>query len=352
MSGLKDFSPDQRSKNPYHHIDPGFINYRKCLSAFGSAFVDAFDSRKRPESDHWAKLFNDHLFVDMVLAECRRRKVRSLAEVLQNLLVGEIFSSTEKLEGTEDVYGRSRAVNRVLLPYEYEKDVVLEFGTSHFVADTGKVEQSHECIVSIIGQLRGLEADRILLSPCIMGAPSLDHPLNREIGIPAEQLIWYGFDWFETLPEDIDEFRDAQKVSLPDASDWIPYMKSAAEATIKMKVAEWLGDATKKDWGGEQADHFTSSVHLSGRRTTAAFVLKGPAQFREMTPDMLGKRADQIYRLAGTPARLLIVQHCHDIGPAVRAMLRAFAVTPHDPRRYCLMDGKSTYRILKAYAKL
>jgi hypothetical protein len=41
-----------------------------------------------------------------------------------------------------------------------------------------------------------------------------------------------------------------------------------------------------------------------------------------------------------------------DMGPAVRAMLRAFAVTPHDPRRYCLMDGKSTYRVLKAYATL
>jgi hypothetical protein len=108
MSGLEEFTPDQRSKDPYHHIDPGFINYRKCFSAFGSAFVSAFDSRKRPESDHWAKLFNDHLLVDMVLAECRRRRVRSLAEVLRNLVVGEIFSSTEKLEGTEDVYGKSR----------------------------------------------------------------------------------------------------------------------------------------------------------------------------------------------------------------------------------------------------
>ncbi len=76
------------------------------------------------------------------------------------------------------------------------------------------------------------------------------------------------------------------------------------------------------------------------------------ARFREMTPDLLGARADQIYRLQCTPAQLLIVQHCHQIGEAVRAMLRAFVVTPHNPRRYCLIDGKETYRILKAYGEI
>jgi hypothetical protein len=91
---------------------------------------------------------------------------------------------------------------------------------------------------------------------------------------------------------------------------------------------------------------------LGGKRLTAAFLLKGPANFREMTPDMLGRRADQIYRLAQTPANLLVVQHCHQIGEAVRATLRAFAVAPHDPRRYCLMDGHDTYRLLKACGKL
>jgi hypothetical protein len=85
---------------------------------------------------------------------------------------------------------------------------------------------------------------------------------------------------------------------------------------------------------------------------TAAFLLKGPANFREMTPDLLGKRADQIFRLSQSPAKLLIVQHCHQIGEAVRSTLRAFAVTPHNPRRYCLINGKETFSILKAYNKI
>ena len=63
----------------------------------------------------------------------------------------------------------------------------------------------------------------------------------------------------------------------------------------------------------------------------------------------LGKNNDQIVRLATEPANILIVQHCHNILPAVRKTLRAFAVQPSYPRRYCLIDGKDSLRLLKAY---
>ena len=67
----------------------------------------------------------------------------------------------------------------------------------------------------------------------------------------------------------------------------------------------------------------------------------------------LGKNNDQIVRLSKEPASLLIVQHCHDIGQAVRDTLRAFAIQPGPMRRrYCLIDGKDSYKILKAYGKL
>ena len=129
-------------------------------------------------------------------------------------------------------------------------------------------------------------------------------------------------------------------------------MRVLPESEVKRHLADILGDLTKKDWGGEQNDHFTSSITLGNKRTTAAFLLKGPAKFEEMQPRHLGKNADQIYRLSACPASLLIVQHCHDIGEAVRATLRAFCVMPHNPRYYCLIDGKDTYRILKAYGKV
>ena len=72
-----------------------------------------------------------------------------------------------------------------------------------------------------------------------------------------------------------------------------------------------------------------------------------------MTLEMCGKRADQIYRLSKTSAEILIVQHSHQIGDAVRATLRALSIQPGGKsRKYCLIDGMSTYRILKAYGRL
>jgi len=230
-------------------------------------------------------------------------------------------------------------------------EVVLEFGTNHFVADTGKSEQSDRNNVSIVGLIRSIDDCTVLIHPLIMGAPSFDHPANADINTNVD-LLWYGYDWYEVFPEDIDEFARCRDMVLADQYDWMNRMKQLSEEEVKHRLCEVLGDTPKRDWAGEQDDHFSTSVHLAGERTSAAFLLKGPAQFKEMTPDMLGKRADQIYRLAATPAQLLVVQHCHDIGEAVRSTLRAFAIAPHNPRRYCLIDGKDTHKILKPYDRL
>lgn len=349
---MKELTSRQRSLNLYHHIDPGFINYSKCYSILSREFIDFFEEHRNQGDDHWSKLYNDHLIVDVVLRFCRNSQVPTLGEALQEPLLGTIISSTEELEGTEDVYTKERVRNRVLLPYDYEKEVWIEFSIRHFVADTGRVEQTGKYKVSIIGIIRKVEDKEIVINPIIMGAPTFDHPLNRNAILSPTQLMWLGWDFYETFPEDIDQFSRIKDETDPDVETWQEYMKSMPEAEVKRRFCNILGESPRTDWGGEQADHFSASVSLSGRRMTAAFLLKGPANFREMTPEMLGKRADQIYRLACTPARLLIVQHCHQIGEAVRATLRAFAVSPHDPRHYCLIDGKDTYKILKAYGEL
>lgn len=68
-----------------------------------------------------------------------------------------------------------------------------------------------------------------------------------------------------------------------------------------------------------------------------------------MTLNHLGKKNNQIIRLAHEPAQILIIQHSHDIGPDVRETLRAFAVQPSNPRRYSLIDGRDSLRLLQAY---
>jgi len=122
-----------------------------------------------------------------------------------------------------------------------------------------------------------------------------------------------------------------------DVSAWASWLNSEGILRPGACVAELLGDTSAKDWGGETSDYYTSHLRLHGRRVTAAFLLKGPARFEPMGLNHLGKNNDQIVRLADEPADVLIVQHCHDILPAVRKTLRAFSVQPSRSRRYCLI---------------
>ena len=90
---------------------------------------------------------------------------------------------------------------------------------------------------------------------------------------------------------------------------------------------------------------------LDGNRISTAFALKGPAKFKPLTLAEMGKNGDQIDRLFTEPADLVIVQHCHNITPAVRGMMRAYATRIHNLKMFCLIDGNDTLRILKAYKK-
>jgi hypothetical protein len=263
---------------------------------------------------------------------------------------GKIFCSTETIKGTKNVYTDDHVTLRIIPPFQYdEKKIYLKFHTHHFVAVTGKLELSKESVVSVIAGIHEINDEEIVVRPLIIGAPSYDHPLNNDCTV---DLIWHGLDWYQIFPHDIKEFEKILTIDHLSSNEWTKAMRALSEEDVKKNFCEILGDIPKKDWGGEQDDHFTASLHLGEQRKTGAFLLKGPAQFREMTPDMLGKRADQIYRLSTTPADILIVQHCHQIGEAVRATLRAFAVIPHNPRHYCFIDGKDTYKIFKAYGKI
>jgi hypothetical protein len=129
-------------------------------------------------------------------------------------------------------------------------------------------------------------------------------------------------------------------------------MKNISEEYIKKSISSLLKEPAKGDWSGEENDHFSANFTVAGKRRTAAFLLKGPARFQEMTPAMCGKNGDQIYRLAKAGADVSVVQHAHLIGPAVRETLRSMVVTPGRSRKYCVIDGQAMYRILKAYGLL
>jgi hypothetical protein len=140
-----------------------------------------------------------------------------------------------------------------------------------------------------------------------------------------------------------------KEVVVANADEWMSVMEKLPEAYVKKSIASLLTEPAKSDWGGEENDHFSANVTIAGKRYTAALLLKGPTNFREMTPAMCGKNGDQIYRLTKAGADISVVQHAHLIGPAVRETLRSMVVTPGRTRKFSVIDGQATYRLLKAY---
>nr|WP_321355522.1 hypothetical protein [uncultured Draconibacterium sp.] len=109
------------------------------------------------------------------------------------------------------------------------------------------------------------------------------------------------FNQVECVPHDYEEL-DIQK------------NKGISEERIKHSIAEILYENNiPKDWGGESSDLFTNHIHIVGKRYNAAFLLKGPSKFHQMTVKDLGVNGNQIVRLFDEPAEMLVLQHCHYI---------------------------------------
>lgn len=343
--------PGERLADLFSHIDMGFLNRRLALTALGPLRTD-FMAMQIPGDDHMTRLSNDHLLVTMLLDIYSQIDVPTLAEALALGKPTVVTLSIERLEPCPEIYTAPHVAQHVHFDFDPPKPVMLSYHTNHIVSDTGRealaagYKEGHR--EAILARLHDNGA-RFTAEPVVMGAPWLDHPRNEG----GWRMVWHGQDYGEILPEDIEEFAKLKAVIVANADEWMLAMKRIPEARVKEAIASLLNEPTKKDWGGEENDHFSANVTVGGRRRTAAFLLKGPTRFEEMTPSMCGKQGDQIYRLDKAHADISVVQHSHLIGPAVRETVRAFTVTPGSrSRKFCIMDGQATYRLLKAYGFL
>lgn len=348
-------SPDQRNYEPIAGIDAGFLNYRRLYPFVPETMRRAIDQRiasRSPDTPQYLKeLQTDYDYISATLFLARARAARTVLEILasRSCSIGDVVASTDLILGRRSVYSQPRVELRIHTECRFDKTAWLRFSTANIKADTTKMELSKKEVLSFVGIVEEVTADRIFVAPLVMGAPWL-HP-NQDTA-PNFDMMWEHYEFFENFVEDIDEFSQVRGVPREqDRDDW-KVVRNVAEARVKQAICLILQEDPSKDWGGESSDHFSASVHLSGRRVTAAFLLKGPARFTEMKASHLGKNGDQIVRLASEPAELLVLQHSHLVSPPVRATLRAFAVNPSLPRRYCVIDGPDTYRLLKAYGLL
>ena len=341
-------SREERALPLEHTIDPGFVNRRAIQTVLGESGMGVVDELTRqippglPEGLHRVRV--DHVYNSVMLKFCELNQIKTLGEVL-GAGNGRMFCSTERVEPTPDVYDVARVVSALLPAGASSFEVKLEYATEHIVSDTLRMELHRGGHLSIIAIYNRKEGNCLFFRPLVIGSPWL----RSEDPAWSDQVMWWNQDFYEHFVEDFDEFAAVRETPKPES---IEQMRIVPERGFKLCLAMILGDRTTNDWGGEQSDHFTSNVHIAGRRTTAAFLLKGPAKFAPMGLNHLGKNNDQVYRLSQEPAEILVVQHSHDITPPVRATLRAFAVQPGRARRYCLIDGRDSLWLLHAYGLL
>lgn len=325
-------------------IDPGFVHRRKIQTILGSEGMEIIDDwiSRLPQIPDWQREVRiDHIYKDVLLEFCNSIGVNTLENVLAQGK-GEMFCSTEELAPCPNLFDVERAVSVWVPRAPHDLQVEFHYSTRLVASDTLKSRLLNGTTVSIIAVLSSEGNDTLVFDPLVIGFPWLQTTDPKWEG----RVSWWAHGFFEHFVEDFDEFSRVGEIPKP--TDF-QEMKDVPERGFKRALAHLLGDVPAKDWGGETSDHFTSHIHLLGGRVTAAFLLKGPAHFSAMGLNHLGKNNDQIVRLASEPAEVLIVQHCHEITPPVRSTLRAFAVQPGRPRRYCLIDGRDSLWLLRAY---
>lgn len=153
-------------------------------------------------------------------------------------------------------------------------------------------------------------------------------------------------------PEQIDAFAAIRDQDRANAAA-IRALKEMSEEKVKNAIAAIIGEPfIPKDWGGEKSDLQTNQLSVGGKPCSAAFIFKGPAVRGELHPGKMGKNGDQLVRAFDEPVEVVIVQHCDKIANSVVRLAEALAYDPRQPRRYCILDGADTARLLMAYGYL
>jgi hypothetical protein len=340
----RDYSTEERSRELKHSIDPGFVNRRLAETILKPDAMKLIDQQIKDLPDLPGGLREtriNHIYSTVLLMLCEVVKAKTLSELLA-AGNGTLFCSTEVFQPCPTIHDSSRVESFITPHGNTDFKVILEYGTEHILSDTLRAELEAGDLISVIAIFRKKEGNTLYFRPIVMGAPWMS---GDDEGMDV-WAMWENSTHFEHFIEDFKEFERIRETPVPQD---FAVMELISEKAFKQCLAKLLGDQSGIDWGGEMSDHFTSQLHLNNKRVTAAFLLKGPAKFSPMKLNHLGKNNDQIYRLAQEPAQVLFVQHCHDIESAVRATLRAFAVQPGRPRRYCLIDGRDSLRLLQAY---
>jgi hypothetical protein len=285
-----------------------------------------------------------------------------LAEALPAMGVGELQRSlyeqtlrVGQVVGIEQVFDFRRARERDATgdkPVDFRATLNTDgtvmtagsFNSARLASASAAGHLTGEKRVYLIGTVTDWDGTSIELRPAFIGVRSFIND-DRSTSFQTESD-------FRIYPSEIDQF-NVVDFRCPISLEELKAVLAVPEERVKNTVADLIGEAyVHKDWGGERSDLYTSRVYARGRQLSAAWLFKGPGYPRPMTVRALGKPGDQIVRLFSEPAELLVLQHCHEITPAVINMMETYAHDLRNPRKYMIIDGADTGRILRSQSLL
>lgn len=223
------------------------------------------------------------------------------------------------------------------------KTLLVEFAKDGLVNETAYSRMSGSTNLFVFAYIGEFEQDTIRAIPYAIGDMVT---AKSGISLPFRHQL-------HLRPEQVEQFSQIDLQWTPSKTEFAK-LKEVSEHEVKTLIARLLGvSEVPKDWGGEESDIFSSNLSIAGTPRTGAFLLKGPAKFHMMTMADCGKNGDQIYRLFNVPADVYVIQHCHEIGAAVRKTAEAFALQRSftAPCQIIFIDGNDTARLLRAYAE-
>lgn len=235
---------------------------------------------------------------------------------------------------------RDATLSADLKEFGETRRLVIKFNSNGILTSSGFGSLSGRPSVFVFAYIREITSDEIIASPFVIG-----DLMTAPGGFGS--IRWR--DDCQLRPESIRIFSEVNFARRP-PKEALERVKVFPEERFKELVCSELGIAKQKDWGGETCDIFTPNLRIGRRRKDAAWLLKGPATFKPLTPRECGKNGDQIQRLFETPSELFILQHCHKVEPSVRKTMYAFVREPERiGSKFCIIDGYDTWRIFKHF---
>jgi hypothetical protein len=328
-----------------------YVNTHRVLESIGIKSLPPgfIDSLNRIADHPLQKGFLVSMLSPVLVEWVKREKIPSLEELLirGTLQTGSVFTYDGKFasRGLAVEKPGDATLRLSLKEFGDSRVVVINFHADNLTTASAHGSLQGQPSVFVIAAVNCIENGEISCRPYVIGN------LVQIYGKDELELRYR--DYLQMRPEEFDSFKPVDFTQRMTASD-LDILKTVPEETVKKAFAAILGEPdVSKDWGGEECDLFGSNVLIDGQRVNVAFAFKGPSKFKPMECSDCGKNGDQIVRLFGSGAEVFVLQHCHTIRPAVKKTMAAFArahLSVH--RRFCIIDGYDTIKILRHFGYL